>query len=242
MNQKLAKLVRNAINRIGWDIHRHRPVPPLISHPYFSVLLDIGANTGQYALQARSDGFKGKIISIEPSSTAHQRLSENASRDSMWIVHERIAVTASAGFIEMNVSENSQSSSTKEILTSHLEAAPNSRYIARETVPTLPLDDVYELYCTANDSVYVKIDTQGNEYEVLAGGRRCLEMAAAVEIELSTEPLYQDQRLFDFFIDKFQGEGFDLWDIRPVFYNVKSGKLLQFDAIFCNKRFFSDRK
>ena len=51
------------------------------------VLIDVGANRGQFAISARELGFKGTIISFEPQLALFENLSALASKDGNWIVH-----------------------------------------------------------------------------------------------------------------------------------------------------------
>lgn len=94
INHACIKKVRNAVNKIGLDLHRLTPS----SNPAFQLLkalnrfdidlvLDVGANVGQFASELRSVGYKGNLVSFEPLSAAHMALSEAASRDSRWAVH-----------------------------------------------------------------------------------------------------------------------------------------------------------
>ena len=53
--------------------------------PQSPVVIDVGANTGQYAHQLRSSGYGGKIVSFEPVKDAFEFLSENAKHDPNWI-------------------------------------------------------------------------------------------------------------------------------------------------------------
>jgi FkbM family methyltransferase len=48
------------------------------------VVLDIGANIGQYGSQLRRGGFAGRIVSFEPVSAFHRQLHQLASEDGRW--------------------------------------------------------------------------------------------------------------------------------------------------------------
>ena len=39
-----------------------------------NVIFDIGANSGQFALEVLQNGFRGKIISFEPTSKIYEKL------------------------------------------------------------------------------------------------------------------------------------------------------------------------
>ena len=61
---------------------------------------------------------------------------------SNWHIHERCAIGEEAGQIEINISENLVSSSVLNILDTHVQGEPSSKYIGKETVDVLPLDAV----------------------------------------------------------------------------------------------------
>ena len=80
--------IKRLINFTGFDLHRLSPT----SNPTFQLLkalnrfdvdlvLDVGANVGQFASELRLVGYKGSFVSFEPLSVAHKTLSEVAGRD-----------------------------------------------------------------------------------------------------------------------------------------------------------------
>jgi hypothetical protein len=65
----------------------------LKNHPDCTVL-DVGSNVGQFGVNLRNAGYRGRIISFEPTSAAHARLKQNAAHDANWTVAPRCAVGA----------------------------------------------------------------------------------------------------------------------------------------------------
>ena len=68
------------------------------------VVLDVGANTGQFAQALRAQGYHGHIVSFEPLSDAHAALVAAADSDPLWDVAERCAIGAQDGWAEINIS------------------------------------------------------------------------------------------------------------------------------------------
>ena len=95
------------------------------------LLLDVGANIGQYASLARRSGYKGRIVSFEPLKDAHSFLIKVSKSDTLWSVHPRCAIGSKDSIIDINIAENSYSSSVLPILESHTSAAPKSQYIGK---------------------------------------------------------------------------------------------------------------
>ncbi|WP_410175184.1 FkbM family methyltransferase, partial [Nodularia spumigena] len=118
------------------------------------LVFDIGANTGQFATELRSIGYKGRIVSFEPLSDAHKKLNQEAARVSQWQVHPRIAIGDFNGEIEINIAGNSVSSSVLPMLEAHATAAVKSAYISTEKVAIARLDSIRHLRKLSNPCSY----------------------------------------------------------------------------------------
>lgn len=199
-----------------------------------NVLLDVGANSGQYATLMRRIGYTGRMVSFEPLKSAFTELKVKANGDELWEC-ENFAL----GDIEkkglIHVAGNSYSSSLLDILPSHIDFDANSQYVSEEEIQIKRLDDVFHNYCDSTDVVMLKIDTQGFEKMVLDGARRSLCEITILQLEMSIEPLYENEVLFVDMINYLQQEGFDLFALENGIRNPQSGKLLQVDGIFLNR-------
>jgi FkbM family methyltransferase len=164
-------------------------------------------------------------------AAAHSRLIKNCISDGNWIAAERMAIGNMDGTIEINVAGNSLSSSVLPMLDSHLRAAPESAYVAKEQVPIRKLDSVARDF-DLSGNVFVKIDVQGFEMDVLKGAADTLGKVRGLEIELSLVPLYEGQTLMLDMVHHLRGIGFELNGIFPVFKDEISGRLLQVDGVF----------
>jgi len=235
----LKRFVRNAINKAGFDIHRLSPA----SIPVFQLLkalnrfdvdlvLDVGANVGQFSSELRSVGYTDTLVSFEPLSAAHRALSEAASRDSKWHVHARGAIGDHDGEIEINIASNSVSSSVLPMTEVHTSASKDSAYVGVEKVQLFKLDSIAPEYLAKCRRPFLKIDTQGFEWQVLDGARETLPHVQGVHCELSLVTLYDGQHLWEEMIERLRQEGFTLWSIQKGFTDPRDGRTLQIDAIF----------
>jgi len=237
-------LVQRTLRSAGYEIRRftldemHRLRLLLDSHKVDTVL-DVGANIGQFASTLRAAGFTGTIISFEPQSAAHSKLVALAKSDPKWIVAPRAAVGAAPGEITMNISANSVSSSALPILDAHTGSAPSSRYVSQETATVIRLDD--SDLVPAADRIFVKIDTQGFEGEVIKGARKVLTRAVGVQTELSLAQLYDGQPDYLEILRDLTALGFEPWSIEPGFADLHSHRLLQMDATLFRAASASER-
>jgi FkbM family methyltransferase len=193
------------------------------------LVVDVGANEGQWARELRAEGYRGTIVSFEPLSAAHTRLARTARGDAAWVVH-RTALGDHDGEGRLNVAGNAgASSSLLTMAESHERAAPDARYVAQETVRVSRLD---ALDLPAGGRLMLKLDVQGAERAVLAGARTTLERVRMVECELSLVELYDGQALMAELVDLLGSIGFALWGLRPGLADQARGQLLQVDGLF----------
>ena len=225
--------------RVGYDLTKFKPK----SHPLarrkkllefydVDIVLDIGANTGQFARVLRDDlDYKNKIISFEPLSSAFNLLDANAKNDLNWDVYN-IALGEAEEKSEINIAGNSYSSSILEMLPSHIKSAPESRYISTETIEVKRLDSIFSSLCKVTNNIYMKIDTQEFEKKVLNGAENSLTHIDTVQMEMSLVPLYKGEWTFNEMCMLMSGEGYNLVSIETGFTDQASGQLLQVDGIF----------
>ena len=143
----MKEIIRRTLRRLGYDLHRFVPaaspdaqLAQVLSHFGIDLVLDIGANTGQYGTLLRELGYTGRIVSFEPLPTAHAALTSKTAADPAWAAAPRAAIGDSEGEITINIAGNSASSSVLPMLESHRKAAPHSAYIGTDTVPITRLD------------------------------------------------------------------------------------------------------
>ena len=200
-----------------------------------NIVFDIGANEGQFAREIREYGYTGKIVSFEPLSTTRKNLLAIASADTDWEVHDQTAIGDQDGNIEIHIAGNSVSSSVLPMLESHSSAAEESAYVSSEHVPIARLDSVANRYLTPLSNLFIKIDTQGFEWQVMDGAPEILQQARGVLCELSLIPLYDTQRLWRDIVDRLEAEGFMLWALQKGFTDPRTGQSLQMDGIFLRR-------
>lgn len=235
----MKKIIKKLFNALGFYIGKinvsntpaYQTVLALKAHN-INLVFDVGANVGQFAQELRRFGYLGKIVSFEPLPNAYETLIKRAESDDAWIVHPRCAIGRHDGEVEINVAANSVSSSILPMLNKHLGAAPESRYTHKEKVPLITIDGIYNQYCKKDDNVFIKVDTQGYEWDVLKGAEHGLASCIGVALELSLVPLYEGQKLLSDFDSLLNEAELRMYSIQPCFTDSRTGQTLQIDGLF----------
>jgi len=230
--------VRRAVRKMGFDLvrfphpsERHRR--SLLESLEVDLVLDVGANTGQFGTRLRREvGYAGRIVSFEPMAAAFAELARQSSSDPLWEARNH-ALGDRETEAEIHVAGNSYSSSLLEMLPAHLEAEPGSKYVASETVRVKSLDGLFEGLREGARSVLLKLDVQGFEKQVLDGAAASLPHIAAVQMEMALVPLYSGETLFRDHWARMETLGYELVSVEPAFNDPRTGRLLQVDGIFC---------
>jgi FkbM family methyltransferase len=230
------RLLRN----LGWEVQRFRNsncearvLGDILRFTGADVVLDVGANVGQFGDQLLSLGYGGSLVSFEAIPGVHEQLLEHArQRSASWRVAPCAALGSRRGSIDINISENVFSSSVLPMDATHLTSAPQSKYVDRQTVPIERLDELARTLVPPAGRVFIKIDTQGYELEVLKGATELLLQTLGMQIELSLVQLYEGAPTFIEMIEYLKSLGFSLFGMVPGFRDPHSGRLLQVDGFF----------
>lgn len=196
-------------------------------------VLDVGANSGQYAAGLRKAGYKGRVVSFEPLAGPFCALQNRAENDPLWDCR-RHALGDVDGTISINVAGNAgESSSVLPMLKSHQDVFPAANYVGTEEVPIRRLDGVVPEILRPADRIFLKIDVQGFEKQVLAGSKSTVaDRCIGIQLELSFLPLYEGGMLIREALDLAYSSGFTLTGMLPCFTDIRNGRMLQADGIF----------
>lgn len=192
-------------------------------------ILDVGANVGQFAGEVFRHGWQGQVISFEPLSTEHQKLSVVAASNPRWMVAPRGAIGERAGRSEINRAGNSASSSLLSMRREHIDAATDSAPVGVESIEVRRLDEVECIPQAAE--LFLKIDTQGYEMSVIRGAAGLMSRIKGMLVEVSFAQLYDGQPLALEVINHLVRQGYQVHDLTPGFYHPATGRMLQANII-----------
>lgn len=149
----------------GWRLKELLPPQP--------VVVDVGANLGQFNFFCRHYLGSKRVVSIEPIPECHALLVENAGTPADCL---SAVVAAEEREVRFHVASDSQLSS--------LVTDGAVTYGGSMLMKTQRLDSLLETADIGKVDL-LKIDTEGSEMDVLLSGERTLEKSAAVLVEMS---------------------------------------------------------
>jgi len=190
----------------------------LLSKLDVDCVLDVGANIGYYGRILRWIGYDGWIVSFEPVADVFRQLSEATRDDPKWRAFD-FALGAREETRDIGVAENSVLSSFLE--PSEYQTATlgqQSNVTERQRVPVHMLDSVLAqcLDGIADPRIFLKLDTQGWDMEVLSGSMETLRRALGVQVELSIKALYDGSPDWRDTITWLNQQGFELTGLFTV--------------------------
>jgi FkbM family methyltransferase len=220
---------------LGLEVHRLDLAHPArrqaaMRRRGINVVLDVGANVGQYAADLRRDGYRGRLVSVEPIPGVFEQLRRANEHDPSWSGHQ-LAISDQAGIVRLQVSTDTVCSSvlaTTETLTDHI---PTAAACEQVEVQSLTLDQLWSASKGDEDRLMVKLDVQGYENQVLDGGASTLDSLSLIEIEMGLVPLYSGGSTIHTLLPRLQAAGLALISIDCGYVDAATGQVLDIDVL-----------
>lgn len=214
-------------------------ITSLIETQGINCVLDVGANEGQFGQLVRLLGYHGRIVSFEPSPVSFRKLNQMASRDDSWHTRQ-VGLAAKPGTAELYMHRSSVFDSLHPSLLRGaelpdvIEAERGYADTKTSTVTLSTLADEYEnaVAGISNPRVLLKSDTQGHDLDVIKGAQGLPEHVVAVIVELSVQPIYEDQPYMTQVIDRLKEEDFIPIVFGPVTPLSDNLRVVEFDGVF----------
>ena len=225
-------IIRSIFRRLG-VVHlgrwRTRDINDFIRSRDVDTVIDIGANVGQFGEELRGGGFRGKIISFEPIASVYKQLQEKAAADGNWEAHH-CGLGTEPGAALINVSELTEFSSILDTKSNAKLHDPRTAVARTEEIEIRTLDQVS---AGLKGNVFLKIDAQGYERNILEGGRRSLSRFLGIQLELPVIRVYEGEWKFYEALSYMADFGFVPAQILPVNYHtIDNVSVVDFDCIF----------
>ena len=205
----------------------------LIRDLHIDLVIDGGANVGQWAGSVKKEFLDIDIWSFEPTKKAFLGLKENSAPFAKsWKIFN-LGLGDTRGEFEINIASNLAESSSilnPNSTTSYLY--PQLDFSEKELIKVILLDDLISE--SKNRSVYLKLDVQGFESRVFAGARKILKNARVIEFESSFTPLYSGEKAHHPLVAELMENGFVPWFI-TLPHSDKIGRAFAVDTIMVNR-------
>jgi len=211
----------------------HAAILTFLNRNNCKLIVDIGANTGQFSLAAREFVPGSRVIAFEPLDKPAKKYDIVFSSDRLVTLH-RCAIGKSNESKEMHVSKRDDSSSLLPITDMQNNLFPGTGKSHVEKVDVRTLSSFVSSADVAGYSM-LKIDVQGFELDVLKGCDGLLQKFSAIYIECSFVELYKGQALAYEIITFMRKYNFNLGGVYNASYDV-DGNAIQADFLFLPER------
>jgi len=231
----MKRQLKNLLFRCGLDVRRagkrRTPhLPEFLESRGIETVLDVGANTGQFGRGLRRAGYRGRIVSFEPIKDVFATLKGVADRDGNWEVHN-YALGSALSVRTMRISQDTVFSSLLEQTPAAQEFDPRARVLRQESVEIKRLDDVLPSF--HGGRVFLKIDAQGFEREILDGAAASLGQILGIQAELPLLHLYRGVWSLPDALEYLRQRDFVLSQVQPTNYDTKDRvSMVELDCIF----------
>lgn len=220
-------------NWLVYEDHLRR----MLSALRINCVLDVGSCQGDFAKLLRRIGYVGLIISFEPVATNYEVLQDAVVEDAEWRIH-RMALGATKGEGTMRVFAGTTFHSLLPPSEYGLSRFPDKLQVERtETVPVERLDNILDelVKDVENPHIFLKVDTQGFDLEVIRGLGTKAASISALQIEMAVNPIYKDatNSLPDA-LSYLHRLGFQVSGLFPVSFDSEDRvQVVEFDCLMC---------
>lgn len=223
---------RGLINGVAAAVE-HTPVLRLLNQNKCRLVVDVGANVGQFSLAVREYIPRSEIIAFEPLAKPAGKYEAIFSGDEL-VTLFKCAVGLSNETKEMHVSRKDDSSSLLPITDVQNSLFPGT---AESHVEAVEVRTLHSLINNSSISGYsmLKIDVQGFELGVLKGCEGLMQKFSAIYVECSFVELYDRQALAYEIIGFLRKYDFILDGVYNPCYD-KKGRAIQADFFFVSRR------
>jgi FkbM family methyltransferase len=225
--------IKKLFHSIGLDIKKYKhPNYKWITDSDINTVLDIGANIGEFTIEYAKILPHAKFYCFEPIKNCYQQLLVTTKKININAFN--VALGESNYETEINISSHLPSSSLLDMAHLHKELFMHSQLHTKELIQVKRLDDIMDGISWV-PNLLVKIDVQGFEDKVIAGGYSTLKAAKIIIIEMSYQLLYENQLLFDGIYQMLSEMGFDFYGNIAQTFNPQNGKILYSDSLFIKR-------
>ncbi len=196
-------------------------------------VIDVGANAGQFGSMIRNMGYRERIVSFEPLASAFAQLEHATSDDKKWRVFQ-LAVGSRNSKMIINRTDDTDFSSFRTPNAYGKKRFPNHMNPAgQEKVEMATLAHLWPDITDGINKprVFLKMDTQGYDLEVLKGTGTTLEQVIGIQSEISLKPIYENVPDYLEVLAELRHHGFGLTGMYLVARDKKTLEVIEYDCV-----------
>jgi FkbM family methyltransferase len=190
-----------------------------------TIVIDAGANTGQWAQKASAVFPGASLHLIEPQAACQAELRAFASTRGSVEIHQTAITRPGRALVRM---AGARRGSTGAHVLGETEHAENE-----DSLPATTLDLLFAGLVDDSDHVLLKLDLEGHEADALAGASTLLSRVEVLvtetqvyEIERNGNPTFADLMGF------LSKRGFVFYDVAALASRARDGRLRMGDVVF----------
>jgi len=220
-------MIKRFVELFGYELINSKKQPSLPAHLsrifkqcHINVVLDVGANHGQFAKGLRARNYAGEIHSFEPVASSFAILQQASANDLNWHVHN-LALGDKSGDQDIHVSKASELSSFLPANEFGSKRLKGMAAIHLETVQVLTVDQFLAEHniLSADKNIFLKMDTQGFDLNVFYGAKQSLPQIAGLMSELSFLQIYKNMPPYTEVIPVYEQAGYRVTGLFPIVRN-----------------------
>ena len=205
----------------------------LVRRLEINVFLDVGANRGDFSKHLRMSGYSGHLISFEPIPEEQERIRSLAVNDPNWTACD-YALGAESGSKEFQLCGDQTYFSSFFPINQAVLSSWMPFKVEQRTIPVKirRLDEVLPQLVAQIESprIFLKMDTQGFDSQVVDGASGCLEQIVGMQSEISVIPLYIGIPHYTESLAQYERLGFELMNMFAV-NRMRDGRILEYDCL-----------
>lgn len=240
----IKRVIQKAARVVGLHVGRYPPTDSLAYHLKtvlrqleIDCVLDVGAHEGEFAGFLRDLDYAGEIISFEPVASSFATLGKARASDKRWRGHN-IALGAEDGQLEMNIYAGSVFNSfLKPARHGTTRFRDDTQIVRVDKVPVRRLEAIVDEVLAARPAarIFLKMDTQGYDLQVVRGGGRRLAAIRGLQTELAARATYEGMPTLPEALGELDRFGYEVTGLFPVARELDHLRVIEFDCVMCRK-------
>jgi len=226
--------IRNRLRKMSINYNRYKLFDKKwLLDSNINTVIDIGANIGEFTFIFSELFPNAYIYAFEPLPDCFNQL-EKRTKNMRNIKIFNFALGSTEGELKLHKSSWHPASSFREMGDLHKQNYPHSSESDDLIVRIKKLDDIFKKESLTNN-IFIKMDVQGFEDEVIKGGPNIFKNAKVVVVESSYQKLYDNEPLFDGIYSLLKPLGFEFRGSLKQSVSKSDESFLQADCIFIKR-------